>query len=44
MVGRGWHCNKSLAILHIVMLNDVYNKQILGFAADIPRQGRLEGA
>jgi NifU-like protein involved in Fe-S cluster formation len=42
MVGRGWHCNKSLAILHIVMLNDVYNKQILGFAADIPRQGRLE--
>lgn len=24
------------------MLNDVYNKQILGFAADIPRQGRLD--
>lgn len=23
------------------MLNDVYNKQILGFAADIPRLGRL---
>lgn len=24
------------------MLNEVYNKQILGFAADIPRLGRLE--
>ena len=24
------------------MLNDVYNKRILGFAADIPRIGRLE--
>lgn len=24
------------------MLNDLYNKQILGFAADIPRIGRLE--
>src|SRR5947208_17033091 len=23
------------------MLNDVYNKRILGFAADIPRHGRL---
>ena len=23
------------------MINDVYNKQILGFAADIPRLGRL---
>jgi NifU-like protein involved in Fe-S cluster formation len=25
----------------VVMINDVYNKQILGFAADIPHLGRL---
>lgn len=26
------------------MINDVYNKRILGFAADIPRLQRLQGA
>ncbi len=35
---------KQVRSLHIVptMINDVYNKKILAFAADIPRLGRLD--
>ena len=42
MVGKLWHCNAADSILNLNMLNDIYNKQILGFAADIPRLGRLD--
>ena len=42
MVGSLWHCNAGLSILIHDMLNDIYNKKILGFAADIPLLGRLD--
>jgi NifU-like protein involved in Fe-S cluster formation len=42
MVGKLWQCNAARSILSFDMLNDIYNKQILGFAADIPRLGRLD--
>jgi NifU-like protein involved in Fe-S cluster formation len=37
-----WKFSVRGAILHGTMLDDVYNKQILSYAADIPRLGRLE--
>jgi NifU-like protein involved in Fe-S cluster formation len=42
MVGNLWQYNKSNSIFTSIMLNDIYNKQILAFAADIPRLGRLD--
>ena len=41
MVVRVWQNNPTRAIFRFNMINDVYNKQILGFAAAIPRLGRL---
>lgn len=42
MVGKLWQYNASISIFTCIMLNDIYNKQILAFAADIPRLGRLD--
>jgi NifU-like protein involved in Fe-S cluster formation len=41
MVLRVWKNKSGHSILSFKMINDIYNKKILAFAADIPRLGRL---